>query len=144
KSDGFSGEAGAGQIHLGDPRLEAVVREPEVRGAEGVCLNYLGAGGEVGAVDGFDEVGPRNAELREGEVERDAGSVEHGPHRAIANDDARADELFESGAASGAGRFKLDHSCLSFAPWRVFRLSEICGWETNGGFVLCSRLLPSP
>ena len=54
---GAAGQDGGAEVDLVGAVAEAVLVELEARGAEGVGLHHVAAGGEVAAVDGLHEIG---------------------------------------------------------------------------------------
>ena len=54
---GLAGEPGRGRVHLADDALEAVVGLGDPRCGEGVRLDDVGAGVEVGVMDRPDDLG---------------------------------------------------------------------------------------
>jgi hypothetical protein len=119
---GAAGAGDGGGVELGDDGLQMVVGLGDGRGAEGVGLDDIGAGGEVVGVDLGDEVGAGEreqvvvalevvrvgaeavaAEVRLGERVR----LDHRAHGAVEHDDAPAaerGEAFEVGRGRGHGR----------------------------------------
>ena len=87
-------DAGAGHGELADAVGDAVLPQGGQVGAEGVRLDGVGAGGEVGLVDLGHDVGPGHVEdlvaalevveVVEGEVE----ALQHGAHAAVGDDNA--------------------------------------------------------
>ena len=64
---------------------QAVAGQAAAAGAERVGLDDVGAGGDVGAVDGAHQVGVRRVQLGQRAIQRDAAGVQHGAHRAVAH-----------------------------------------------------------
>ncbi|MNS37745.1 hypothetical protein D3C72_699720 [compost metagenome] len=81
-------DPGGALVDLGDFRLEAVVGEFEAGGAEGVGLEDVRAGFQVGLVDVRDQLGLLEDDLVVALVDVDATLVEHGAHGAVEDDDA--------------------------------------------------------
>ena len=62
--------------------------ELDAVGAKRVGLDDVGAGADVFLMDLTDQVGVRQIQLVEAFVDEDALRIEHGPHRAVADEDA--------------------------------------------------------
>ncbi len=99
-STGWSAAAAASRATRTEAALISATRPSRpnrarrvLAGAESVGLDDVSAGGDVGAVDRLDELGPRNAELREREIERYAGGLKHRAHGAVADEDAGAEDV---------------------------------------------------
>ena len=74
---------------------EAEGAELDAVGAEGVRLDDVGPGADVGLVHLGDEIRLRQVQLVERPVQEDALGVQHRPHGAVADEDSRVDGLEE-------------------------------------------------
>jgi hypothetical protein len=104
---GLAGELGGALVELEGARGEVVFGEHQRRRAEGVGLHDVGAGVEVGGVEGEDRVGPggdedlvaalelRAAEVFGGQVE----ALEGGAGGAVHHQDALLESLQQRGGA---------------------------------------------
>ncbi len=101
---GFAGEAGGGEVELAGALGDAELPEDEGRGAEGVGLDDVCAGFEVGAVDLADDVGAGDGEdlgavLEAGVIAVDGEVVvlDAGSHRAVVDEDSLREGFEEAG-----------------------------------------------
>ncbi len=109
---GPAGHGDRGAIEFGDDWLEAIVGLGDRRGIEGVGLDQVRPGVEIGAVDLFDEVGAREAEQIVVALQvvgmgaqafaakvrlLQAEGLDHRAHRAIQDGDALGEERAEGG-----------------------------------------------
>ena len=105
---GRSGYLGVGQIQLVGQRLHPVVGQGNARGVEGVCLDDVRPGLEIGPVDGTDQLRPGNTQqiVMTLEITIPVGKalaaeisllegvlLNHSTHRAIENDDALGQKI---------------------------------------------------
>ncbi len=105
---GGLGNAGGGDVDVVGAVGEAVLGEDEGGASEGVGLHDVGAGGEEPLVDASDDVGAGEveglvaplvrlaSEVAGGQAER----VDRGPHAAVEQEDAGAEEVDELGGLS--------------------------------------------
>jgi len=118
--DGPSRDLRARPVHLIDGVLQAVVALRDRGCREGVGGHHVGAGVEVGAVQLFDKVGPRQAEhvgiaLEGGRMVLEALTavvrlgellaLEHRPDRSVEDQDPLGEKLPAAGPAPSAARF---------------------------------------
>ena len=88
-------QPGAGAVDLAHLVAEPEPAQLHPRGPEGVGLEDVGAGGEVLAVHAGHQVGLRQVQRFEAAVDEDAPPVQHRAHRAVADEDARAQGVEE-------------------------------------------------
>ncbi len=81
--DGLPRQPDAGGIDLGHLGGQAVPREPEAVGAEGVGFKDLGAGLQILLVDGENQVGVGQVQFVVAAVDEDAARIEHRAHGAV-------------------------------------------------------------
>ena len=92
----LAGERGAGLGQLADPVGDVVLGEVGPVGAEGVGLDRVGAGLEVGVVDAADDVGRVTLRISlqpsrpSKSSRRQVGGLQHRAHRPVGDDDALA------------------------------------------------------
>ena len=84
-------ELGPAQVDLAHPALEAVRGQLEAVGPEGVGLDQVRAGLDVLGVDRLHDLGLVEVQHVEARVERHPAGIEHGAHRAVAEERALAE-----------------------------------------------------
>ena len=87
---GCAGDPDSGSVDLVHLVGEPVIAEPEPVRAEGVGLDDVRARGQVALVDRADQPGVGQVELGQRPVQRGARGVQHGAHRAVADQDLLA------------------------------------------------------
>ena len=104
---GFAGDAGGGKVELAGAMRDAELLEDERRGTEGISLDDVRAGFEVGAVDFADDVGAGDgkdlgAVLEACVVTVDGERVvlDAGSHRAVVDKDSLREGFEEAGHRS--------------------------------------------
>jgi hypothetical protein len=93
------GDADARGVDLAQAIAQAELGQLEAVGAEGVGLEDVRPGPEVGLVNLGDDVGLGQVQLVERAVEKDALAVEHRAHRAVADEHTRIERVEEGGHA---------------------------------------------
>jgi hypothetical protein len=115
----LAGDAGPGLRQLLDAALDAVLREVAQVGAEGVGLDRVDTGVEVGLVDGPHDVGPGHVEdlvaplVALEVVQRRVLCLQHRPHGAVGHHHPLGE-----GLAEGCGGVR--HTCAGRHRERVY------------------------
>ena len=90
---GGTGRSGGSEVDVDDGPFDAVTSEAGAACTKRVGLDDVGAGGDVSAVDRLHEVLARQAQLRERNIKRDAGSLQHRAHGAVTHENARTKQI---------------------------------------------------
>jgi hypothetical protein len=110
-----AGDPDAGPVDLVHLVGEALVAEPEPVRAERVGLDDVRAGCEVALVDGRDQAGVGQVELGQRAVKRGAGRVQHGAHRAVADDDPPAEQAGQSAHGSSPSASRISRATCAIS-----------------------------
>ncbi len=98
-----AGELGGGKVQLAGALRDAELAQDEGGGPEGIRFDDVGAGGEVAAMDGGDDVRARDGEdlgavlHLEIVVEGKIVALDGGSHGTVVDDDALGEEVEEGG-----------------------------------------------
>ncbi len=153
---GFPGESGRGHVDLADDGLEAVVGLGDRGRGEGVRLDDVRAGLEIGVVDRSDDVGPGQREevVVPAQVARMTGetfaaevglgqpvALDHRAHRAVHDEDPLSGQRAEEGQPAGAGEGRGDRLGDPVARFSGcgHRLRAVPATLVRPGFDRCQR-----
>ena len=97
----FAGDLDGAEVDVADAPFEAIGGQPNAVRGEGVGLDHLGAGRDVGAVDGLDEVRLQQVQLVEAAFVWHTLGVQLGAHAPVEQDGRARGQAVEEGTPHG-------------------------------------------
>ena len=97
----LAGDLDRAEVDVADTPFEPIGGQPNAVGGEGIGLDHLGAGGDIGAVDGLDEVRLQQVQLVEAALVRHALGVQLRAHAPVEQDGRASGQAVEEGTPHG-------------------------------------------